>query len=134
MVLGSMPPPHVAARSIALAAAGHPLPWSTTFLIVEDESNTAVGSCGFKCGPRDGTVEVGYGVAPNAQSRGAATEALQLLLQKAFNAGAKEVLAEIVPENFASMRVVRKAGFEQTGNRVDDQNEFVTQWTKRGAA
>lgn len=129
-----MPPPHVAARSIALAAAGHPLPWSTTFLIVEDESNKAVGSCGFKSCPRDGTVEVGYGVAPSAQSRGAATEALQLLLQKAFNAGAKEVLAEIVPDNFASMRVVRKAGFEQTGNRVDDQHEFVIQWSKRGTA
>ena len=84
----AMPPAFVAARAIDLAAAGHPAPWSTTFLIVSDEDSRIVGGCGFKTAPRNGRVEVGYGVAPTARGRGAATEALRLLVCKAFEAGA----------------------------------------------
>ena len=131
---GSMPPPHVTARSLALAASGQSLPWSTTFLILDNGNDKIVGSCGFKTGPRNGRVEIGYGVAPIAQGHGAATKAILLMLQKAFGAGAKEVLAEIVPENTASMRVVQKAGFEQIGSRFDEQNEYVIQWAKRSEA
>ena len=58
----SMPPAFVASRSLKLAAAGHPVPWSTTFLIVNDEDNKVVGGCGFKTAPNNGRVEVGYGV------------------------------------------------------------------------
>jgi len=130
----AMPPAFVAARAIDLAAAGHPAPWSTTFLIVDDEDSRIVGGCGFKTVPRNGRVEVGYGVAPTARGRGAATEALRLLVYKAFEAGAIEVLAEVAPTNLASTRVVRKAGFEKVGTRVDDDNEFVVQWSKRSDA
>jgi RimJ/RimL family protein N-acetyltransferase len=130
----SMPPAFVASRSIELAAAGHPAPWSTTFLIVNNEDSRIVGGCGFKTVPKDGRVEVGYGVAPAAQGRGAATEALQLLVEKAFEAGATEVLAEVAPSNHASTRVVQKAGFENVGARVDNVSEYVVQWAKRSEA
>jgi RimJ/RimL family protein N-acetyltransferase len=79
-------------------------------------------------------VEVGYGVASTARGRGAATEALRLPVCKAFEAGATEVLAEVAPTNLASTRVVRKAGFEEIGARVDDDNEYVVQWSKRSDA
>lgn len=130
----SMPPAFVASRSIELAAAGHPAPWSTTFLIVNNEDSRIVGGCGFKTVPKNGRVEVGYGVAPAAQGRGAATEALQLLVEKAFEAGATEVLAEVAPTNHASTRVVQKAGFEKVGARVDNVSEYVVQWAKRSEA
>jgi RimJ/RimL family protein N-acetyltransferase len=130
----SMPPAFVASRALELTAAGHPLPWATTFLIVNDEDSRIVGGCGFKTGPTHGRVEVGYGVAPSAQGRGAASEALQLLLRRAFEAGATEVLAEVAPTNLASTRVVQKAGFEKVGSRVDNENEYVVQWVKRSEA
>ena len=130
----SMPPAFVASRSLELAAAGHPAPWSTTFLIVNNQDERIVGGCGFKTAPHSGRVEVGYGVSPGAQGRGAATAALKLLLRSAFEGGATEVLAEVAPANLASTRVVQKAGFVQVGARVDNENEYVVQWVRRREA
>lgn len=127
----AMPPAFVAVRSLELAAAGHALPWSTTFLIVNDDDARIVGGCGFKTAPKGGRVEVGYGVAPAARGRGAATAALHVLLRKAFEAGATELLAEVAPANKASTRVVQKAGFEPVGDRVDGDGELLVQWVRR---
>ena len=57
--------------------------------------------------------------------------AVQWLLCKAFDAGAEEVLAEVSPDNQASVRVVEKAGFEAIGSRIDDEGESVVQWLSR---
>lgn len=130
----SMPPAFVATRALELAAAGHPSPWSTTFLIVSDEDARILGGCGFKTAPNQGQVEVGYGVAAVAQGRGVATAALQLLVLRAFEAGATSVLAEVAPTNHASTRVVLKAGFKEVGSRVDNENEFVVQWSRHSDA
>jgi ribosomal-protein-alanine N-acetyltransferase len=128
---GAMPPAFVAVRSLELAAAGHALPWSTTFLIVNDEDARIVGGCGFKTVPQDGRVEIGYGVAPAARGKGAASAALRVLLRKALEAGATELVAEVAPANGASTRVVQKAGFERAGARIDADGEHVVQWVKR---
>jgi [ribosomal protein S5]-alanine N-acetyltransferase len=128
---GAMPPDFVAARALELAKAGHPPPWSSAFLIVNEADGRIVGSCGFKTAPVQGQVEVGYGVAEVARGNGAATAALQSLVSRAFDAGATSVLAEVAPTNHASTRVVLKAGFKNTGSRVDDDNEVVVQWCKR---
>lgn len=127
----SLPPAFVASRSLELAAAGHPPPWSTTFLIVNIEDGRIVGGCGFKTVPQNGRVEVGFAVSPAAQGRGAASAALKMLLHRAFEAGATEVLAEVAPTNQASTRVVQKAGFEKVGAWVDHESEYVIQWVKR---
>ncbi len=52
----------------------------------------------------------------------------------AFEAGAAEVLAEVLPSNVASIRVVEKAGFALVGSRTDEDNEFVLQWIRRSGA
>lgn len=127
----ALPPPFVAARSLEMAAAGHLQPWSTTFLIVRSRDNRIVGNCGFKTGLENGRVEVGYGVAPSAQGQGAATEALRMLLTKAFEVGATEVLAEVIPQNLASVRVVEKVGFKRAGSRTNENNEYVIQWLRQ---
>ncbi len=129
--LGSFPPPFVAARTLRLAAEAEPGPWLTTFLIVRTEDLRVVGGCGFKTGPKNGRIEVGYGVAPAARRSGAATAALMLLTDIAFEAGVSEVLAEVLPENKASTRVVQKAGFAHAGSRTDEDDEFVIQWLCR---
>jgi RimJ/RimL family protein N-acetyltransferase len=127
---GSLPPSFVAARSLKLAGEAESKPWSTTFLIVRSEDSRFVGACGFKTAPSAGRIEVGYGVSPIARRQGAATAALNMLSQLAFEFGASEVLAEILPENTASIRVVQKAGFTQVGSRIDEGNAFVTQWLR----
>lgn len=127
---GALPPPFVAARSLGLCANGHPEPWSTSFLIVRNEDDRIVGSCGFKTAPANGRVEVGYGVAEAARGQGAATKAVALLVAKAFSAGAKSVLAEVVPENHASAKVVQKNGFILTGAQNDKNGEYVVQWVR----
>ncbi len=128
MVEGAMPPSFVAARSMLLRAQGHGDPWATSFLIVRDSDQRIVGGCGFKSAPVNGRVDLGYAVAPAAQGQGAATAALALLCRLAFEAGATSVLAEIVPDNLASMAVVQKCGFIQTGSRTDDEGDFVNLW------
>jgi RimJ/RimL family protein N-acetyltransferase len=128
---GSLPPSFVAARTLKLAAEAKPAPWSTSFLIVRSDDARFVGGCGFKTAPAGGRVEVGYGVSPTARRTGAATAALKMLTDLAFEAGASEVLAEVLPENVASIRVVQKAGFAQVGSRVDEDNAFVLQWLRR---
>ena len=131
---GSMPPAFVAARALKLQATpGHPnLP--TSYLIVRKEDSRFVGACGFKTPLGINRVEVGYGVSPSPQGRGAASAALKLLTEIALQSGTSEVLAEIVPNNAASIRVAQKAGFRQVGTRVDEDNDYVTQWLYRSGA
>jgi RimJ/RimL family protein N-acetyltransferase len=131
---GSMPPSFVAARSLKLGAEGNLEPWSSSFLIVRNEDARFVGACGFKTAPNAGRVEVGYGVSPLSRGNGAATAALRMLSLLAFEAGASEVLAEVLPENKASIRVVQKAGFVRVGARVDEEGEYVIQWLRRSGA
>ena len=127
----ALPPSFVAGRALELAEEGHPLPWSTTFLIVDNNTDRIVGSCGFKTPPTNGIVEVGYGVAPMAQGKSAATAALKHLVSMAFDAGATAVLAEVAPDNLASIRVVQKAGFLNIGSGFDQGNEYVGRWIRR---
>ncbi len=129
-----MPPSFVAARALKLEAEAGSQSVPTSYLIVRDADSCFVGGCGFKTQLGIRRVEVGYGVAPSAQGQGAATSALKLLAEVAFASGATEVLAEIIPENIASIRVVQKVGFQQVGARLDEDSEYVTQWVLRGGA
>ena len=129
-----MPPSFVAERALKLEAEAGPRYLPTSYLIIRDEDSRFVGACGFKTPLGARRAEVGYGVAPTVQGQGAATAALKLLAEIAFASGTSEVLAEIVPGNIASIRVAQKAGFQQAGARLDEENEYVTQWLLRGGA
>jgi len=76
-----------------------------------------VGSGGFKgCPKPDGTIEVGYSVLPQYQGYGYATEAVSGLLSWAFaHAEVSQVIAETLPDNERSVRVLEKLGFLCTG-------------------
>jgi len=130
----SLPPAFVAARALRLEAnPDHPnLP--TSYLIVRDQDSRVVGACGFKTPLGLNRVAVGYGVAPSSRGQGAASTALRLLTGLALQSGTSEVLADIVPTNAASIRVAQNAGFIQVGARVDEDNEYVTQWLYRSGA
>jgi ribosomal-protein-alanine N-acetyltransferase len=89
-------------------------------------SRTAVGSAGFLGSPTsEGTVELGYGVHSEHRNNGYATEAARALVGWALaQDGVVRVTARCRPANLASIRVLRKAGLEQTG-----ELDGLTRWT-----
>ena len=75
-----------------------------------------VGSGGFKSRPKSGAVEIGYGTLKQFQRRGYATEAVSALTQWALSQpAALRVVADALPENAASVRVLEKNGFTEAG-------------------
>ena len=92
-------------------------PWWSYQLVVDGQ---AVGDIGFH-GPldEDGQVTIGYQVVPSARRQGLATAACALIVQLAWSAGARRLLANTDADNVASQRVLRRNGF-----RTDDGRTF----------
>jgi ribosomal-protein-alanine N-acetyltransferase len=102
-------------------------PWVHGFVIVERESNLAIGTCGFK-GPPDheGMVEIAYGVVPAYRGKGYATEAAEALVKFALGSGQVQLVrAHTFPSNDASMRVLEKCGFKRLREVIDPEDGRV---------
>jgi RimJ/RimL family protein N-acetyltransferase len=108
-------------------------PWVLGFALVHRITNIRIGSGGFKGPPdADGIVEIAYGVAPEHQGRGYATEAAEALVAYAFTSGQVRVVrAHTLPENDASKRVLEKSGFRFVGEVHDPEDGLVCRWEKR---
>ena len=93
-------------------------PWWSYQLVVDGQ---AVGDIGFH-GPLDEhqQVSIGYQVVPSARRRGLATAACAQIIQLAWSAGARRLLASTDVDNVASQRVLRRNGF-----RTDDGRTFA---------
>lgn len=89
-------------------------PWYTFWLISIKNNHYVVGMVGFKGDPNDrGLVEIGYGINSYNQNRGFATEAVRSMIDWAFqHPTCKAVIAETELSNFASQRVLVKAGMD----------------------
>src|SRR5688572_21368614 len=85
-------------------------PWTHGFSLVHRDSDIVVGKGGFKGPPAaDGVVEIAYGVAPDYQGKGYATEAAEALASYAFGSGRVRVVrAHTLRESNASTRVLTK--------------------------
>ncbi|UJW86187.1 GNAT family N-acetyltransferase [Devosia sp. SL43] len=85
------------------------------------------GTAGFKGPPGDdGSVEIGYSVIPEAQRRGFASEAVELLAARAFrDQRVTAIRAETLLDGVASQAVLRRCGFGQTGLRHDPEDGDV---------
>lgn len=96
------------------------------------ETGTAVGTCGFKGPPvADSVVEISYGVDPEHQGKGYATEAARALTAYAFSSGMVRVVrAHTLPEPNASTRVLIKCGFHRIGEVIDPEDGLVWRWEK----
>jgi RimJ/RimL family protein N-acetyltransferase len=91
-------------------------------LFVGDEPEALVGWGGFKGPPEDGTVELGYAIAPAHRGRGLATAAVRELVREALaDPSVHTVIAHTLPEAGPSPRVLEKAGFTFHGEMTDDQ-------------
>jgi RimJ/RimL family protein N-acetyltransferase len=113
-----------------LRAATMADPWIHGYAVVERESNSVIGSTGFK-GPPDenGLVEIGYAIVPRYQRRGYATEVAAALVAFALAGGqAKVIRAHTLPAPSASTRVLAKCGFRHVGEVVDPEDGLVWRW------
>jgi RimJ/RimL family protein N-acetyltransferase len=111
-------------------------PWTHGFFIVHRETGTTIGRCGFKGPPEsDGVVEIAYGVEPDQQGKGYATEAAGALVNYAFASGnVRVVRAHTLPEPNASTRVLTKCGFRRVGEVIDPEDGLVWRWERNNEA
>ena len=92
-----------------------------------------VGGVGFLSPPdEDGSVEIGYGLAPSARGHGYATEAVEGLVELARTQGAHSVVAMTAPDNFASHLVLQRAGFARAGEVDSGDDGLLWRWRRMG--
>lgn len=107
-------------------------PWIHGFTLIDRANGCTVGQCGFKGPPgKDGVVEIAYGMAPEHQGKGYATEAAAALTDYAFRQReVRAVRAHTLPEINASTRVLTKSGFRRVGEVIDPEDGLVWRWEK----
>ncbi|NEK59012.1 GNAT family N-acetyltransferase [Geodermatophilus sabuli] len=99
-----------------------------SYLIIDPTTNTVVGLGGFTGPPTDGTVEIGYSVAPAHRGRGHATEAARRWLDIATARGVTLVRAHTLAEENPSTAVLRRLGFRRTAELSDPDVGAVWRW------
>lgn len=80
------------------------------------------GPPGVNAYKRADAVEIGYAIEPDFRGRGYATAAAGELIRQAEERGIAHVIASCAPDNGASLAVVRKLGFTQTGEVIDEED------------
>jgi RimJ/RimL family protein N-acetyltransferase len=92
------------------------------YLIVPRPGELAVGDIGFHRPPKDGDVEIGFGMVESARGQGYATEAARALTQWAFaQPGVRRVVARTTADNAGALGVLRRLGFRHDHTREDFQ-------------
>lgn len=109
--------PHINMHVAELEDRPELLGWGV-WMVVRRANGQTIGDAGFKEMPDSaGVVEIGYGIAPEAQNQGFATEAAKGLIDWAFHTGrVKKVIAECAHGNAASIKVLEKLGLHRTGS------------------
>ncbi|PYE48313.1 GNAT family N-acetyltransferase [Paenibacillus barcinonensis] len=87
------------------------------FSIMEKESGTIMGSCGYNYFDfEQARAEIGYDLARAYWGKGYAAEAVSALLDRGFNSlGLNRLEAKVDPRNVNSIRLLEKLGFTREG-------------------
>ena len=100
--------------------------WYALWLIELRHNGTNIGGLCFKGVNSDGSVEIGYGISEEYQSKGYAAEAVKAVCSWAFtNPEVTSVEAEADENNEASKRVLEKCGFTLSEKSGRDGFRFV---------
>lgn len=104
-------------------------PW-LCYLFVFRRDRALVGLGGFKSVPDDNrTVEIGYSVAPQYQSKGFATSAAKQLIEIAIATKLVDcVCAHTLAEPNASTRVLKKCGMTKVSESIEEEDGEVWKW------
>ncbi len=102
--------------------------WS--YFPIHKLDNRLIGSGGYKGKPSaDGTVELGYEIAPAYRNRGLATEMTKGLIQNAFNDNrVKTIVAHTLGQENPSTKVLLKCGFEKVQEINDTEDGLIWRW------
>ena len=93
---------------------------------IENADGKQVGELCFKGLSADGTAEIGYGILPDFQNRGYATEAVKAVTDWALSQpGVNCITAETEADNLASQKVLLNCGFLATGEQGEEGPLFV---------
>ena len=115
-----------------LESAEGPDLWTWGFGVLHVGRGEVIGTCGFKGPPSEGCVEIAYGIVPEHQGKGYATETAGALVKYAFEkSDVTTVRAHTLPEENASTGVLKKCGFERVGEVNDPEDGLVWRWEKR---
>lgn len=105
--------------------------WVHGFRLVRSDDAAVVGSCMFKGPPKDGVVEIAYGIDPDQQGKGYATQAAHAMTDYASASGRVQlVIAHTLPDSAASQRVLAKCGFEFVREVLDPEDGLVWRFEK----
>lgn len=98
--------------------------WLTRAMVLRVPGRPMVGYIGFHSAPNEqGAVEIGYTVFGAHRGLGYALEAAQAMIDWARDEqGVSTFVASVGPWNHASLAIVRKLGFTQTGEQWDDED------------
>ena len=105
--------------------------YAAWFLELRDEPGLIVGDLCFKGAPKEGSVEVGYGLREGFCKKGYMREALRAMTEWAFaQPGVRCVEAETGPDNFDSQKVLAVCGFLPTGEVGEEGPRFALEKEK----
>lgn len=91
----------------------------------DNVNKISVGNMSFKGITDDGMIEIGYGIIPEYEGFGYATEAVLAIIKwAATQKEVKRIEAETEADNYASQRVLEKSGFMQTGTTGQEGPRF----------
>lgn len=92
---------------------------------IERSGGQRIGELCFKGLSADGTAEIGYGILPEFQNMGYATEAVGAVTKWALSEpNVNRITAETEEDNFASQSVLKKVGFIFTGRYGEEGPVF----------
>jgi RimJ/RimL family protein N-acetyltransferase len=103
--------------------------WSSYFFIHRADK-ALIGLGGYKGAPdENGSVEIGYGVAPAYRGKGYATEAAEALIQSAFAyPDVQMVCAHTLAETNASGSILSKLGMNKVAEINDPEDGTIWRW------
>lgn len=117
-----------------LAHAPDDEPWLLRALVLR-ATGAAIGRINFHAPPdQRGMVEIGYQVVEPHRRQGYAAEAADAMWRCAARNGARVLRASIAPDNEPSMALVRRAGFVQVGEQIDDIDGLELVWERPARA
>lgn len=101
----------------------------SAWMMVEDGEIVGLLSPTEPLDPSDGSLLIGYGVAPTRRSRGVATRAVaDLVAWAGADERVRALTAETSVDNPASQAVLAHNGFHRVGERVDAEDGPLIRW------
>ena len=113
-------------NALAALEDGMPAHWAT-HLFVHAADRVLIGIGGYTGPPENGTVEIGYSIAPAYRGRGLATAAAAELVNRAGAAGVRTVRALTLAHANPSTGVLSGLGFRRTAE-IDSEDGLLWRW------